>query len=116
MGRKVNNPAAPFWCNYSIDEFFSHFNCFTILPGYANGDDDEIASNLPQRSINEMQLDTFQLSSVMQQLEQICSKYQTEVHTVPIPDQSATTKSIYTSLLWQEMPVRRVDEYTPWNS
>ena len=105
MGYKVNNQTAPFWHNYSIDKFFSHFNSFSILPGYANGDDDEIASN-----------DTFQLSSVMQQLEQICSKYQTEVHTVPIPDQSATTKSIYTSLLWQEMPVRRVDEYTPWNS
>jgi hypothetical protein len=34
---------------------FSHFNCFSIIPGYANGDDDEIASNLPQRSINELQ-------------------------------------------------------------
>jgi hypothetical protein len=68
-GRKVNNLTAPFWHNYSIDKIFSHFNCFFILPSFANGDDDEIASNLPQRSINELQLDTFQLSSVMQQLK-----------------------------------------------
>ena len=94
MGRKVNYPTAPFWHNYSKDKFFSHFNCFSILPSYANGGNDEIASNLPQRSINKLQLDTFQLSSVMRQLEQFRSKYQTEVHTVPIPDQSAATKSI----------------------
>jgi hypothetical protein len=51
MSHKVNNPKSS-----RMAQFFHRRILFPlqllihILPGYANGDDDEIASNLPRRS------------------------------------------------------------------
>ena len=107
-----DNEESQFWHKYTIDDFFHHFECHALLPGYTNDYVDDDAAHPPPpspRTLEELELNPNELQKTIQIIHRIRSKYISDVHPASIGNAEQLFESVFNIPIMVDDETRHID-------